>query len=208
MKWIVRVMIALLTFLVGVVSSQLWSAPEREVVETRTIRAMVFDTPPVISLAQIKWRRIVVKDRFSFDVPSYLNDDGHSADHDLAVGAFRKPSYDMSGLFHIYYLSHEQAEQDPTTGPDVYKATTRADIIVDGKRGHMLIEFPSSDEVWSIKQVPQVKVYFPDIGGGRSFYMTFAAGFDSDGIQVAHRVINSIKFADTLPSHVDWRRKN
>ena len=199
MKWIIRVIVALLAFLVGVGSSQLRSLRERNAVETRTIRVIKFANQPATPLSAEQWRKVVVKDRFSFYIPANLNDDGHSADRDMAVGAFRKPNYDTSGLFYIYYVSHQQAEEDPTKRPDRYKATTRADVTIDGKRGHLLIEFPASVEILSIKEVPRVKVYFSDIGEGRKLYMEFVAGFGGEGIPVAQRVIDSIKFADALP---------
>lgn len=117
MKLIVRVMVALLAFLVGVSLSQLWSLRHRKVVQTTPVTNVeVVDQPPISPFSET-WRRIVVKGRFSFYIPPYLNDDGHSVSRRMAVGAFRKGNYDMSGLFHLYYYSHKETEPDPKEAP-------------------------------------------------------------------------------------------
>ena len=207
MKWIVRVVVALLTFLVGVFASQLWSVGEHRIVKTRTL-TVVRVAPPAIPPAAEEWRKIVVKDQFSFYIPPDLNDDGGYFSSDLATGVFRKANHKMSGLFYVDYYSHFNTEQDPTKGPNQYRSGIRSDVTIDGRRGTMVIEIPASDEVSCFHDAPEVKVYFPDIGGGRKLYMTFAAGLDGDGIAIAQRVIDSIEFPDALQSHVDWRVRN
>ena len=193
MKSVVRVMVALVAFLVGVSSSQFWSLRQRKIIQIASVAKLKVVDQPAISPPSETWRRIVVKGRFSFYIPPYLSDDGHSTSGRMAVGAFRKGNYDMRGLFHLYYYSHNETENDPNEASNRYKSTIRSEVTIGGKRARMVTEIPAADEIMCIHDLPGVWVYFPDIGGGRKLYMSFASG-DEQGIEVAKRVIDSIEF--------------
>lgn len=198
MKWIVRVMVALLAFLVGVSSSQLLR--QGRVSQTTSVPNVKVLDQPAISPPAETWRRIVVKGRFSFYIPSYLNHeehsdlnhDGHSDNKRTAVGTFCKGNWDMNGLFYLYYYSHSDTEGDPTDRPNRYRSTTRSEVRIGGKRATMVTEIPSADEYTCIHDTPTVEVYFPNIGKGRKLFMRLAS--DEQGIEVAKRVIESIEF--------------
>jgi hypothetical protein len=190
-KLLVRLMIALVTFLVGVSSSQLWSLRQTKI---RQIKPGVIHRSSVSPTTEA-WRRIVVKDRFSFYIPPYLKDDGGSVSSEMATGAFRKENYDMSGLFFLYYYSDKVPERDPTKEAPRYRFTMRSEGMLGGKRAIMVTEIPATNEIWCIHDGPGVQVYFPDIGGGEKLYMRFASG-DVEGIEVARQILASIKFPE------------
>ena len=190
-KWLVRLTIALVTFLIGVSLSQSWSLRRIKIRQTKP--GVVHRSP--MSPAPQTWRRIVVKDRFSFYIPPYLKDDGNSVDSDMAIGAFRKENYDMDGLFHLYYYSNKVPERDPTKAAPRYRFTMRYEGMLGGKRAIMVTEIPATNEIWGIYDVARVQVYFPDIGGGEKLYMSFASG-GVEGIEVARQILASIKFPE------------
>lgn len=189
-KWLVRLTIALLTFLIGVLSSQLWSLRQTKI---RPTKPGIVPRSPVSSTQT--WRRIVVKDRFSFYIPPYLKDDGGSIGSDMAIGAFRKESYDMSGLFYVYYYSDKVTERDPTKVPPRYRFTIRSENMLGGKHAIMVTEIPARNEIFCIHDMPEVQVYFPDIGRGEKLYMSLASG-DVEGLEVARQILASIKFPE------------
>ena len=193
MNSLIRITVAFLTFLVGVSSSQLLSLRQREVLQTKPIVKVEIAEPPMKSTLSETWRKITIKDRFSFYIPPYLHDDGHSISGGIAVGAFRRENYEMRGLFHLYYYSHKDTLNDLTVAPTRYRFTTRSKIIIGGKEAIIVTEIPANDEIWGIKDVPEVQVSFPDIGRGKKLYMRFASG-DGEGIEVARRIVDSIEF--------------
>jgi len=205
MKSILRVVVALLAFLIGVSTSQLRSLCHRKVVQSTPIPSVKIVDQPAISPSSETWRRIVITDRFSLSIPSYLNDDGHSLSRSIAVGAFRA-NYDRSGLFYLYYCSRREAEEDSKDRiHDKYRNTTRSEVMIGGRHASMVTEIPAQDEILCIHDVPEVSVFFPDIGGGRKLYMRLASS-DNQGIEVAKRVIYSIEFPGAIASNTRLER--
>lgn len=193
MNSLIRLTVALLAFLVGVFSSQLWSLRPRRVVQTKPIvKAEVVQQPTVASPFET-WRKITIKGRFSFYIPPYLRDDGQWVSGGMAVGAFRRENYDVSGLYHLYYYSHNDTLDDLNARPTRYRFTTRANVMLGGKQARIVTEIPAADEIWCIHDVPEVQVYFPDIGRGKKLYLRLASR-DAEGIVVARRIVDSIEF--------------
>jgi len=182
---ILRVTIGLVTFLVGLSSSQFWSLRQSKSIQINAIDNSKVDL--AVFTPSETWRRIVVKRRFSLYIPPNLDDDGHSISGDMAVGALRKRNFDMSGLFHLYYYSDHKIEADPTT-PTRYRNTVKSEVMFGGKHAIMITEIPANDEVLGIHDLPGVKVYFPDIGHGQKLYISLTSA-NEEGIEVAKRVL-------------------
>lgn len=189
-NWILRVTIGLVTFLVGVSSSQLWSFRQPQSFQINAIDNSKVDLA-VVTPSET-WRRIVVKRRFSLYIPTYLADEGHSVSRDMAVGAFRRGNFEVNGLFHLYYYSDDKIDADPKT-PTRYRNTVRSKVTLGGKRAIMITEIPAREEVWGIQDLPKVGVYFPNIGNGQKLYISLTSGTE-EGIEVAKRVLSSIEF--------------
>jgi hypothetical protein len=134
----------------------------------------------------------VVKGRFSFYVPPYLNDSKQSADRNSAVGEFGRRDYSMRGLYGLYYYSSKDASCGDDT-PARYKSTTRTDVVIDGKRAGVITEVPAPEEWHCIHDVPTMGVCFPDAGHGRGLRMTLASG-DEQGLEIAKQIVKSIEF--------------
>ena len=69
-NWILRVTIGLITFLVGVSSSQLWSLRQSKSIQINAIDSNKVDL--AVFTPSETWRRIVVRRRFSLYIPAYL----------------------------------------------------------------------------------------------------------------------------------------
>lgn len=189
-NWILRVTIGLLTFLLGVSSSQLWSLRQSKSIQINAIDNNKVDL--AVTTPTETWRRIVVSRRFSLYIPTYLDDEGHSVSGDMAVGAFRKGNFDVSGLFYLSYYSDHKIDANPKT-PTRYRNTVRSEVTLGGKRSIMITAIPARDEIWGIHDLPRVDVYFPDIGHGQKLYISLTSG-NEEGIEVAKRVLSSIEF--------------
>jgi len=188
-KVILRVTIGLLTFLIGVSSSQLWTFRQSKSIQINAIDNNKLDFA-VFARSQ-SWRRIVVERRFAIYIPPYLNDDGHSISGDMAVGAFRNRNFEVNGLFYLDYYSDYKIAAPKT--PTTYQNTVRSEVMFGGKRAIMITEIPARQEIMGIHDLPKVSVYFPDIGHGQKLYITLTSG-NEEGLDVAKLVLFSIEF--------------
>ena len=125
-NWILRLSTALLAFSLGILSSQFRSSWQRKFAPT----AVVAHRAKPLSVET--WRKVGVKDRFSFYIPPYLEEEGKSDDQRLAIGGFREPGFDMQGLFYLSYYASNDTGNDLSTSPRRYKWNTRFDVVFGG----------------------------------------------------------------------------
>lgn len=185
---ILRVMVGVLAFLVGVTSSHFWPTKKRLFVQSRPI-VSIREDQPAISPPSEKWRKIVVRDRFIFYIPPYLKDDVRRTDEDRAIGVFRTTDYFTPGISYLSYDSSYESQRDPRESTSRYRLTDKSVVLIGGKRASMFTEIPANDEIWCIHDVPRVHVYFPDIGRGQTLDLYMSGDLDD-----AKQILKSIEF--------------
>jgi len=184
----IRLSIALLTFLVGIVTTMLLATPLSLLNKGIPFQLPSVAAPKSTSLPPEEWKKVYVDNKFSIYLPTPYKDKRGKLETGIVAGG---SLFAKGMLFYYEYGRHVYRgwceEQMPRQ---------RSKVIVSGKKAWLddrdaMQDFGGSS---SMNDWPSVQVCFPDIGDGRTkLFVEIAAPF-SRQLSVAKRIINSIEF--------------
>jgi hypothetical protein len=181
-KFLLRVAVAFLTFIIGVFSASLWLPRHHQPAETiQSVSTRAVDQPK--STVPGAWQRIDVDDRLSFYLPADMTETEVIGDCAGPCKGFRNKR-----LWVNYgYSETDSCDPSPTLKGSPSFQSSQVEI---GRRKAQL-------SFWQSEKIPTwrfMTVCFRDIGDGKTGLSFGAFAKDPQSLEVAKKVFDSIEF--------------